>query len=358
MKEGVQQFFTQSDEAWEEMLALCEQAHSTIDMEQYILTNDEIGSRFLEVFIRKAKEGVKIRLICDTAGSYFFYNSPIPDELRRIGIEIRFFNIISPWRIHNFFSWFFRDHRKLLVVDATVGMIGGVGIRADMASWRDTTTKVAGAIVVEMQHSFNDMWLLAAEKNIFARIKRSKWAVRGFNIVTNAPYPRKRFLYHQIIDAIGSAQKYVYLTTPYFVPNPKLLRVLKLAVHRGVDVRIIVPKTSDIILVNRASHSFFFELLSAGVRIYEYEETFIHAKTAVIDDEWCTLGSFNFDNLSFTYNHEANLVSTDKKNIARIKQHFETDISRSAEIYTATWVKRPVLWKVREFFILPFRRFL
>ncbi len=351
-------FFTKTEDAWEAMLAACKEARVSIDLEQYIFTNDDVGRQFIEIFIQKIKEGVKVRLICDTVGSYYFYNSSIPQTLRAAGIEIRFFNIISPWRIHNCFSWYFRDHRKILIVDGKTAFVGGVGIRESMRSWRDTNVMVTGRIIEEIQKTFNEMWILVAEKNIFARIRRSRQQHKKINFVTNSPYPRRRFLYHQFIEAIRSSKKYVYLTTPYFVPNQKLLRTLTNAVRRGVDVRVVVPKTSDTVLVNRASHSFFYELLDSGVRIYQYPKDFIHAKTAIVDDTWSTIGSFNFDNLSFLYNHEANIVSMDRVFTKILKDQFLTDTEHSEEVTLNEWEKRPILWKLREFMVLPIRRFL
>lgn len=358
MEEKVLKFFTQSDTAWEAMLEACEKATVSIDMEQYIFTNDSIGKRFLEIFIKKRKEGVAIRLLCDTVGSYYFYNSIVPEELQILGIEIRFFNIIDPWRIGNFFSWYFRDHRKILVVDGMVGIIGGVGIREDMAFWRDTCVQMNGEGAQEMQHTFNDMWRLSARKNIFERIKQSRIVTKSKYVVTNAPYPRRRFLYRQLINTIRGAKKSVLLTTPYFVPNPHLVWALKFVAKRGVDVRIIVPHTSDNILVNRASHSFFFDLLSSSIRIYEYSGNFIHTKTAIVDGRWCTFGSLNFDNLSFTYNHEANIISTNNIFVNTLTEHFENDLEKCNEVHIDDWIKRPFSWKFREFLILPFRRFL
>ncbi len=358
MEKSTPTFYTRTDEAWEAMLDECTKAKTSIDIEQYVFANDNIGKRFIEILIRKRNEGVKIRMICDTVGSYFFYNSPTPESLRAIGIEIKFFNIISPWRIHNIFSWYFRDHRKILVVDGKTAITGGSGIREDMRFWRDTNLKIEGKIAQEIQETFNEMWLLASEKNIFTRINRYRRHSKRLNFVTNAPYPRRRFLYHRFIKALRSTKKSILLTTPYFIPNPKLLRTLKSAVRRGVTVKVIVPKTSDTILVNRASHSFFNELLSAGIKIYQYPHFFIHTKTAVLDDEWVTVGSFNFDNLSFLYNHEANIISHDPNFIIPIKRHFEEDLSKSSEVIIEEWKKRPILWKIREILATPLRRFL
>ncbi len=352
------QFFTKTSSAWEAMLSVCREAKTSIDMEQYIFTNDAIGKKFLEIFVQKQKTGVKVRLICDTVGSYYFYNSPAPVNLRAIGIEIRFFNIINPWRIKNIFSGYFRDHRKILIIDGKTAFIGGSGIRIDMENWRDTNVKVEGDMAQEIQNTFEEMWSLSLQKNIFSRIRKFGKYSLGFNLITNAPYPRRRFLYHRLIEAIQGSKEYVYLTTPYFVPNKRLITTLRAAVKRNVDVRVLVPKTSDWVLVNRASHSFFEELLSSGVRIYQHSGDFLHAKTAVVDGKWSTLGSFNFDNLSFSYNHEANIVTDNPIFVSTLKNHFELDISRSEEVSLNKWLQRPFLWKIREFFIKAIRRFL
>ncbi len=352
------EFYLDGAHAWEAMLTACEQARHSIDLEQYIFMVDTIGRRFIDVLMRKRIEGVRVRIICDTVGSFSFYNSTVPAMLRDAGIEIRFFNIVSPWRIRDIFSWYFRDHRKILVVDEAVGFTGGVGIHDAMRTWRDTSVRVTGPTAREMQDAFEEMWDLAAEKNIFSRLKKFKRYHRGERLVTNAPYPRRRFLYHTFIQALRSARQYAFLTTPYFVPNQRFVKELRRAVARGVDVKILVPETYDVILVNRASHSFFHEILEAGAHIYTYSGAFLHAKTAVIDDTWATIGSFNFDNLSFTYNHEANIVSMDQAFIKPLKSHFLADIAHSKEILLETWKKRPLIWKLHEFFVLPIRRFL
>ena len=352
------QFYLTGRDTWEAMLKACEEAEETIDFEQYVFSDDEISCRFVDVFRRKAKEGVKVRVLCDTVGGWNLYNSTLPRELRADGVEIRFFNIVSPWRIKNFFSWFFRDHRKILVVDKRIGFTGGVGIRDEMASWRDTHVKVEGPIVAEMERAYNELWVQSIDKDLLSRLKKAKTYMRGFHFVTNAPYWRKRFLYYGLIEAIRSAERYIYLTTPYLVPDGRLMRILRLAIRRGVDVRIIVPKQSNMPFVERAAHAHFDILLSSGVRIFQYHHGFLHAKTAVIDDEWATVGSFNLDSLSFTYNYEANIVSTESIFIDEVKKHFATDLNYTREISLAEWRRRPWTQKFREWLVTPIRRFL
>jgi phosphatidylserine/phosphatidylglycerophosphate/cardiolipin synthase-like enzyme len=180
-------FFTSSHTAWDAMLTMIASAQKTIDIEQYIFENDEIGHEFLTALIEKAKAGVRVAMVLDTVGSYYFYASGIAEQMRAVGIEIRFFNVVSPWRLHYLFSFFFRTHRKILVVDGTQALIGGVGIRNDMKHWRDTSVLVTGAIVKEIATTFNEMWSLAQSKNIWKRLKKITKQKKHLVFLTNAP---------------------------------------------------------------------------------------------------------------------------------------------------------------------------
>lgn len=352
------QIYTNTEQAWNVMLGACKFATKSIDIEQYIFSNDSIGEKFIQLMKEQARRNVKVRLLLDTAGSYALYRSEIPAQLRKAGVEVRFFNIISPWRIPNFLSWFFRDHRKLIIVDDVVGITGGVGVREQMRDWRDTTLRVEGEIVKEMSVSFTEMWEHAGERKLFSRIRKIRGYTKKANFLTNSPYFRKRFLYHVFVEELRSAEKYIYLTTPYLVPDHRLIRILRLAVTRGVDVKILVPSSMDVPIVETASHSFYDELLKSGVRIYEYQPNFLHAKTAVVDGDWSTVGSFNLDNLSFFYNYEANVVSTDMKCAEEIKNNFFHDLTQSKEVTYSQWKRRPFVQKIQEFFVILIRWFL
>lgn len=352
------QFYLNGQAALDAMLGECQSAKESIDFEQYVFSDDEISKRFVEVFRRKQKDGVKVRMLVDTVGGWAFFNSPMPHQMKKDAVEVRFFNIVSPWRIKNFFSWFFRDHRKILVVDKKVGFTGGIGIRDEMAAWRDTHVRVTGAIVSEMEHAFNELWVQSVDKDLISRLKKARRYTKGFHFITNAPYWRKRFLYFSLIDAIRSAQRYIYLTTPYLVPDRRLKRTLRLARARGVDVRIIVPHESNVPFVERAAQADFDILLSFGARIFQYHHGFLHAKTAVIDDEWATVGSFNLDSLSSLYNYEANIVSTDSAFVKEVKKHFAADLHYCRELSLEEWRRRPFIQKLREWLVKPIRQFL
>ncbi len=351
-------FSLSSEDAWNAMYESCDNAKHSIDFEQFIFSANEIGLKFLELFERKAREGVRVRLLCDTAGSFSLFTSgTILNKAKKAGVEIRFFNQIKPWRITRFKIWFFRNHRKLLVVDREIGFIGGVGIDDAFKNWRDTHVKVMGGdIITEMQSAFDHMWWVS-EREKFVRFKEPHQTSDGFRIVTNAPHFRQRHVHRTFLEIIRSAEEYVYLTTPYFVPDSRFFRVLRLAARRRVDVRILIPDHSDHPYVDLASCSYFQRAFDSKIRIYRYKGRMLHAKTMVVDGRWSSVGSSNVDNLSSFFNHEANLVSVDTRFAEDIRSQFADDLKNAVEISPNTWDARGSIQKVLEFFCAPFGRF-
>lgn len=349
-------FFLSSKEAWEGMYEACAQAEQSIDFEQFIFLNDDISNRFVELFIKKAGEGVRVRLLLDAAGSYPLLISGIPKRLRKAGVETRFFNTISPWRIVRLPIWIHRDHRKVMVVDSKVAFVGGVGIGDSMSAWRDTQVKVTGSVVHDIEQAFYYMWWIAG-KDRFVRAKEPRQTEDGYTVITNSPRFRQRFIHKTLIEVIRSAEKYVYLTTPYFVPDQKFLRVLRLAAKRKVEVKILVPYRSDHPYVDLAANYYFRKALKSGVKFYWYMPEMLHAKTVVVDDSWASIGSSNIDNLSSLFNYELNLVSVDRGFIAELKGHFLQDIQRSHEITKDEWGERPWTQKILELVCAPFGLF-
>lgn len=348
-------FYTTSHEAWDAMLADLSQAKVSIDIEQYIFTPDSIGKKFINLLREKAAQGVRIRLFLDTVGSYTFYRSPIAEELRAIGIAIKFFNPVSPWRITNFTSNFFRDHRKIIIVDNVIGHVGGVGIDIDMENWRDTHLRVTGPLVLDLHNSFESVWN-NLHKRLFTRFGRPHFLIRHYTFLTNSPSLRRsqRYIYQTLIANIRNAEKCIYLTTPYFIPDRRLFRVLRLAAKRGVDVRLILPSVADHYFVDHARESYFALALKAGIKISVYKPVMMHAKTAVVDDVWAMAGSFNLDSLSFIFNHEASIASTDAHFISTLKEHFLRDLDYCEDIIYEKWIYRPLRKKFLELLTWPF----
>jgi cardiolipin synthase A/B len=353
------QFYTDSKQAWEAMLSSIASATVSIDLEQFILSYDSIGIRFLDALKERAKAGVKVRIFCDEVGSFSLYRANIIPTLESIGIQIKFFNSVIPWNPNKETLWFFRDHRKLLVVDKKIGFTGGMCLGDAMRDWRESSVQITGPVVSQMTESFEVMWNKTYHKfKYYLKKKRVQENALDFRYITNAPLPGKRYMYKELIRTIKSAKHYIYLTTPYLLPDSRLLRNIKNAKKRGLEVRLLVPQTTNSKLVNIGSGTFFNDLMEAGVRIFRYQGVLIHSKTGVIDGKWSTIGSLNLDNLSLRYNFEGNIVSINKDFAFELERQFLDDLKSATELTMEEWNKRGLLRKFLEILIWPLRKLL
>lgn len=359
MKETYWKLYTENEEGWEAMLAACESAEKSIDLEQFIFITDDIGKRFIEVCARKASQGVKVRFIWDAAGSFTFFGSSIIEDLKNKGIELIFFKTLFPnfFEIHNYKSWYFRNHRRTLVIDSLIAFTGSICVSDKMINWRDTVVRIEGPVVKDMQSAFERMWDRASRKKL-PKIKRDQHSDHEFKYITNNPLPRNRRLYNHVVEAIRQSKESIHITTPYFVPTRRLLRVLRLAAHRGVNIKIMIPQSTDYPIVDICGRSFFEKILQSGIKIYLYEGRMLHSKTMVIDDDWASVGTLNLDTISLLYNFEANLVTSNKTFVRELLNHFNNDLKNTMEIKQETWKNRYWIEKVAEFFIRLLRDFL
>lgn len=348
--------FLSSGEAWESMYRDIEQARISIDVEQFIFDANEQSRRFFTLFIAKAKSGVRVRMICDMVGSYDLYESSLVSELRDAGIELIFFNPISAWRLTNFTSWFFRDHRKVLIIDGEIVHTGGVGFNEKSIDWRDTNIRITGPVVEPVRYSFEQMWN-GSRTGKFLKSRRPE-VLAHFAWVTNAPYIRQRHYYRWLHRKIRKAQRRILLATPYFIPPVRLFRTLRRAARRGVDVRLLVPMASDSGFVDLACQSFFGMALAAGIKLYRFQGTVLHAKVTVIDDAWASIGSMNLDNVSIVHSYEANIVSDSPDFIKSLRDQFMIDLEHAQELTLVDWKKRSSLRKFFEMLTWPTHGFL
>lgn len=352
-------FYTHSEEVWQAMLTAINNATRSIDMEQFIFNNDEPGNRFLEALKSKAREGLKIRIFCDTVGSFTLSRSGIEKEFADLGIQIKFFNSVFPWHPNKESLWYFRDHRRLLIIDRHIGFTGGVCIGERMRLWRESHVQIEGLVVSQMLESFEVMWNRTFHKfTYYLKRKKIEGNNADFKYLTNAPLPGKRYMYRELIRAIKNAKHYIYLTTPYLLPDSRLLRNLKEASARGLEIRLIVPIKVDTVVVGIGGNTFFTDLLESGIRIFRYNGVFIHSKTAVIDGKWSTIGSLNLDNLSLRYNFEGNIVSVNKRFAFELEHQFLKDLELATELTLTEWRKRPLISKIAEILVWPIRKFL
>ncbi|WP_221765292.1 phospholipase D-like domain-containing protein [Methyloradius palustris] len=372
---------------YESMFAAIAQATDTIDMETFILEPDDIGQRFVDALLQKQLEGVQVNLIYDSVGSLntpksFF--QPLVDA----GAHVIEYNPINPLNTRKGWELNERDHRKLLVIDGKIAYVGGINIssvyssgsfgstfaslgsskrhkesledktedgkqtkKSEGLAWRDTHMRMEGPVVGEFQKLFMTSWEkqkgepLENHDYFPAPVSAGRDVVRAIGSTPDDPFS---LMYVTLISAINSAESQIYITNAYFVPDKQMLAALKEAAGRGVDVRILLPSTTDSNLVLYASHSYYDELLEAGVKIYERQDAFLHAKTAMIDGVWSTVGSSNMDWRSFLNNQEINAVILGQDFADRMQALYEKDLQDSKQITLSEWEHRSLLKRLKE----------
>ncbi|MEQ1775804.1 MAG: cardiolipin synthase [Burkholderiales bacterium] len=351
---------------YEAMFTAIRNAKDHINLETYIIEDDEVGNRFADALIEKQQQGVQVNLIYDSVGGI---NAPKTffKRLTDVGVMVLEFNPINPLTARKGWNINQRDHRKLLIIDGQTAFLGGVNIssvhsggsssqRASsrpevQAPWRDTHMRVDGPVVGEFQKLFLATWekqkgaALAPRDYLPQLGNKGKEVVRAIGSSPDEPYT---LMYATLISAISSAETAVYLTNAYFVPDPQLLTALKDAAQRRVDVKIILPGHTDSWLVFHTGRSYYEELLGAGVKIYERRDALLHAKTALIDGVWSTIGSTNLDWRSFLHNDEVNAVILGQAFGAQMLTMFERDMASSNAITLEQWNQRSIGMRLRE----------
>lgn len=336
------QFYFRPRTTWEAMYHDCEQAKQSIEFEQYILEDDPVGRRFMDLFIAKAKAGLKVFLICDRFGSSQLAKSGQVQEFRRSGGMLYFYNPINGWRVFTPWKWFPRTHTKTLLIDSQVAYTGGVCMAERMSDWRDTHVRLTGPVAGQIRDAFDDIEARINRRHAKEITRRQK--IRDFVYLMNRPRQKRHAIYQEFLNAAAGAKQYICITSAYFIPNRRFLKVMRDAHVRGVDIRVLVPETSDVVLADWLCLSYSRRFFKSGLRLYHYRETVLHSKTAIIDDGWATVGSTNFDVISFFHNREANIVITDKDAVAALREQFLKDLEVSVEFTRESWRRVP-LWK-------------
>jgi cardiolipin synthase len=350
------------------MFAAIQAARDHINLETYILEDDEVGQRFADALIGKQRQGVQVNLIHDSVGTI---GTP-PEFLQRLrdaGIRTLEFNPVNPltakagWDVNR------RDHRKLLIADGRSVFLGGINISSVYSGgsfsrgskirpdgklpWRDTDLQIEGPVVAEFQKMFLDTWRKQKGEPLAPRDFFPTLHAQGSEVVraiASSPDDPASQIYLTLISAINSAETEILLTNAYFVPDPQLREALKAAAARGVDVRLVLPGSTDSALVFHAGRSNYDDLLGAGVRIFERRKALMHSKTALIDGVWSTVGSTNLDWRSFLHNDEVNAVVLGAGFGDTLRAAFERDIANSEEITLEQWRGRSIDLRVMETF--------
>ena len=356
------------------------QAHDHINFETYILEDDEVGRRFADLLLKKQGEGVQVNLVYDSAGSM---NTPASffKPLKEGGVQVLEFNPINPLKIRREWLLNHRDHRKMLIVDGEIAFTGGVNISevytkrpsgsssgmpsgipynlpsekqlpdAPKESWRDTEVRVEGPAVAEFQKLFLDTWRREKgpelpKRNYFPPLKHQGRDL--VLVVGSMPETENPITYLMYVSAFTHAENSIHLTTAYFVPDKQIVKALTDAAKRGVDVKIIVPGYSDLGAAFYAGRSHYTKLLKSGVKLFERRDAILHAKTAVIDGVWSTVGSTNMDLWSFMRNDEVNAVVLGLDFAGKMEEMFTKDLEVSNPILLEQWKKRSVRERLRE----------
>lgn len=340
-------FYSSPRSAWDAMYADCLKATSSIEFEQYILMDDAAGQPLLSLFAEKARQGLNVRLMIDGVGSRGLLFSPMVEEIRKAGGRVYFYNLMGWKHIFGKEKWFPRDHNKTMLIDGRIAYIGSVCVSEEMQDWRDMHVRLLGPTVEEVREDFNHLWQQAARK---IGIPFGKPGLarrhRPQRYVVSQQLFRPGQLYRELVAEIRKARSHVYLVTPYFLPPWHLRRALRAAAKRGVDVRIMRSEKTDVPFADYVSHSYYPRFLRLGMRIFHYTRTVLHAKYAVIDDNWATIGSTNMDYLSLIRNREANLIFRDAATVAAIKGHFDRDMLDCREAGMTYYYEIPLFQKI------------
>lgn len=337
------------------LLADLRRAKKHIHMEYYILRDDKIGLEVIDILCAKAKEGVKVRLSIDDVGSSISRKNK--KRMVQSGVEWHpFMPVLFPGFTG---KMNYRNHRKIVIIDGQIGYIGGINVSDTYVNyegcqtfWRDTHLRVIGESVKSLQIHFLMTWEFVSNKTIeledsfFPKEDCQEYV--AMQIAASGPDTDWANIMEVIFTAIVTSEKYVYLTTPYFIPNEQIITALQVASKSGVDVRLLIPKDSDSWTAKHATNSYIECLLEADVKIYRYCKGFIHAKTIVIDDVFSTVGTTNMDYRSFNINFEINAIIYNKEKSLELKSHFFEDLKESEAIDKERWLTRPKIEKLKE----------
>ena len=357
-------------EAYPAMLEAIASARERIDLETYIFEADDTGWRFAEALSQKAMSGVEVNVLYDGLGCYDT-DVTLWAAMEWRGVRLVEYHPPAPWRSR----WGLqrRDHRKILAVDGTVAFAGGLNIGDEYGprmegkpwtGWRDTHVRVRGPAVGRLDRFFERTWRAEGGARLRAlQPERGAAAAAGaagavcLEVLGNSLTSR-RAIRRAYLHAIRRARRTLWIANAYFLPDRTIRRELYRAAERGVDVRVMIPAQSDVEPIYYATRAMVGKLLRRGIRIFEWLPSMLHAKTAVVDGVWSTVGSYNIDSVSWLRNLEVNVAVYDAAFGAKMMQMYEQDLEQCGEILADAWRRRPFLTKVIERLWWTVRRWL
>ncbi len=351
------EIFTDGENKFDALIEEMRKASEFIHLQYYIFADDQLGNTLKSTLIEKVKQGVQVRILYDEVGCWRV-KSRFFKEMKQAGIEIYPFYKVTLPQLANKFNY--RNHRKIAIIDGKVGFIGGMNI-ADRyrdglkwGNWRDTHARIKGSAVHGLQTAFSIDWSFTTRQFLSDTMYYPTSSNEGdtdIQILTSGPLGEWKEIALSFQKAISNARKCIYIQTPYFLPTDSILKVLQIAALSKVDVRIMIPARGDNRILQLASQSYIKDVLIAGVKVYMYDSGFLHAKTIVIDDEYSSIGSTNFDFRSFDHNFEINAFMYSRETATRMKKIFETDMQQCHRITLTLWRRRPLMTRVLESFM-------
>lgn len=332
------EILSQGESIFQAMLQAIDQAQHHIHLETYIFRDDQLGNIFFQKLVEKASAGIKVRIIIDGIGSFALKSSRIK-ALRAQGLDIRIFFPVRFTLWHNKINY--RNHRKILVIDGETSFIGGANIGDDylgndpaVGNWRDTHLLIRGPGSVSLQRIFLMDW------NTLNKVKLDPLDIRYFpnnpgpgqmalQIAASGPDTQWQTVMQAYYYAIAQASTSIQLTSPYFIPNESILTALKTAALAGINIQLLLPQNPDHKLVFWAAMTYLNELIEAGIKIYLYQDGFIHSKVVTVDDTLAIVGTANLDQRSFALNFEVNAIIYEYATILQLKQDFAHDLQKA-----------------------------
>lgn len=366
ISQHIEQIFVSGTEHFNALIEDINKARHSVDLETYLFRHDHLGIRVANALSEAARRQVKVRVMVDGAGSPYWSTS-FARKLENSGVATKVFHPF-PWQLWNWsrsvvklplmLKWIyfllkvnFRNHRKVCIIDNKVAYIGSLNVskcHLDLSEggdgWRDTSARLEHADLSELNKAFDAAWnhrtIKERLREAFAHIRRDP------PIRLNYTRHRRRILYKNLLRRIAQCRNRIWITNAYFVPNNFLLRRLKEAASNGVDVRILLPQKSDILMMPWASSTFYYSLLATGVKIFEYLPSMLHAKTLILDD-WVLVGSSNLNHRSLLHDLEADIKIHSKEARQYLVQRFLEDLQQSREISLDRWhIQRPIRQRI------------
>lgn len=350
------QLFSDPIAYYNAMIDDIDSANKLILLQTYRITNDEVGIRFKNALTRSAKKGVKIKLLLDYWGSATVDNSFVED-MRKVGIDVRFFEKIK-FNTDIFTRSHRRNHKKLLLIDDTISYIGSSNITGYNLNWRESVVRIIGDINHVFRKVFNQDFSIynkyVLEKNKYLRLLKFK----GFEIVRDMPSITKKRIMKKYVTLINQAKETIAIATPYFLPGYKLRKALIAAVTRGVKVYVVLPRHSDVGIVDVLRNKYLGPMHELGIQFLMYMPHNLHAKLVLIDSETFSVGSPNFDYRSFRYMHEIVLIGKESSLAEQIKDFFFETVDESESFNYKKWKARPLINRFFEWLLVPIRHLL